>query len=55
MRSLMICTPQPLFAGDKSEKNEMGVACSTYGGGKSCIQGFDWETWGKETTGETQL
>ena len=27
-----------------SRKNEMGVACSTYGGEESCIQGFGGET-----------
>jgi len=31
-------------------KNEMGAAGSTYGVEESCIQGFDEETWGKETT-----
>ena len=38
----------------KIKKNEMGGACSTYGGGERCAQGFGGETWGKETTGETQ-
>jgi len=28
----MICTPHPTFLGDKIEKNEMGGACSAYGG-----------------------
>jgi hypothetical protein len=37
-------------AGNKIEKNEMGGACSTYGG----VQGFGRETLGKETVGETQ-
>jgi hypothetical protein len=27
MRSLMICTPYPIFAGGKIKKNEMGWAC----------------------------
>ena len=39
---------------DKIKKNVMGGACSTYGGGERCIQGFGEETRGKETTGETQ-
>ena len=30
--------------GDKIEKNEMGGACSTYGGEERCIQGFGGET-----------
>ena len=32
----------------------MGRACSMYGGGEKCIQGFGGETWGKETTWKTQ-
>jgi hypothetical protein len=28
----------------------MGGACSTYGGGERCIQGFGGETRGKKTT-----
>jgi hypothetical protein len=31
----------------------MGGACSTYEGGEKCVQGFDGETLGKETNGET--
>ena len=42
------------FAGYEIEKNEMGGACSAYGWGEKCVQGFGGETWGKETTGETQ-
>jgi len=29
---------------DKIEKNEMGGACSAYGGEERRIQGFGWET-----------
>ena len=29
----MICTPYPICAGGKIETNEMGGACSAYGGG----------------------
>ena len=54
MRNLMTCTPRPLFLGDKIEKNEIGVACSAYGGEERRIQGFGGETWGKEATWETQ-
>jgi hypothetical protein len=42
------------FAGDKIEKNEMVGACSKYGGGERCVQGFGGENWEKEITGETQ-
>jgi hypothetical protein len=30
-------------SGDQIEKNEMGEACSAYGGHESCIQGFGKE------------
>jgi len=30
------------------------VACSKYGGKEKYIQGFDGETWGKETTWKIQ-
>ena len=40
----MICTPHPIFAGDKMEKNEMGGACGTYGGRERCAQCFGGET-----------
>jgi hypothetical protein len=42
------------YAGDKIEKNEMGEACSSDGGGDMIVQGFGGETRGKEATGETQ-
>ena len=32
----------------------MGGAYGAYGWGERCAQGSDGETWGKETTGETQ-
>ena len=32
----------------------MGGACGAYGGWERHVQGFGGETWGKETTGETQ-
>jgi hypothetical protein len=32
------------------KKNEMGGACGMYGGEERCIQGFDGETCGKETS-----
>ena len=42
------------YAGDQIEKNEMGGACSTYGGEERCIQGFGGKTQRKETTWKTQ-
>jgi hypothetical protein len=42
------------FAGDKIEKNEMGGACSAYGLGVRCVQGFGGVTCGKGATEETQ-
>jgi hypothetical protein len=32
----------------------MSGACSTYGGKERYTVGFDWETYGKETTLKTQ-
>jgi hypothetical protein len=32
------------FSGNKIEKNEMGGACSEYGGEERCIEGFGGET-----------
>ena len=42
-KGLMICTPHPILFGDKIEKNEMGGACSAYGGGERRVQGFGGE------------
>jgi len=39
---------------DKIEKNEMGGACSVYGGEERRIQSFGGEISGKETTWDTQ-
>ena len=39
----MICTAHQYCAGDKTEKNEMGGACGTYGGKERCAQGFGGE------------
>jgi hypothetical protein len=37
----MICTAQPnIVRGDKIEKNEMGGACSKYGGREEACTGF---------------
>ena len=36
------------------EKNDMGGACSTYGGEERLIQDFGGETLEKETTWKTQ-
>jgi hypothetical protein len=40
----MICTPHQILFGNKIEKNEMGEACSLYGGEERRIQGFGGET-----------
>jgi hypothetical protein len=40
MRSLMNCTPQPIFF----EKNEIGEACSAFGGKERLIQSLGGET-----------
>jgi hypothetical protein len=54
MRRWIICTPQPIMSSDKIEKNELGGACSAYGGEERRIQGFGRESWGKESTWKTQ-
>ena len=42
MISLMTCTLTQYCAGDKIEKNEMGRACSVYGGRGEAYKGFWW-------------
>jgi hypothetical protein len=39
-----MCTAHQYRSGDKVEKNEMGGACSAYGGEMMRIQGFGGET-----------
>jgi hypothetical protein len=38
------CVEGSYCVGDKIEKNAMGGACSMYGGGERCVQGFGGET-----------
>ena len=38
----LYCSPK-YCSGDKIEKNEMGGACSAFGGEERCIQGFGGE------------
>jgi hypothetical protein len=40
-------------SGDKIEKNDMRVACSSDAGEDKRVRGFGGETGGNETTGET--
>jgi len=40
----MICTLHPILLGYIIEKNEIGGACSAYGGDERGIQGFGGET-----------
>jgi len=44
MKSLMMGTPHQIHSGEQIEKNEMGGACSTYGGKERYIQGFGGAT-----------
>jgi hypothetical protein len=50
----MMCTSDPLFSGDKIEKNEMDGACKANVEEDMPIQSFGGETGRKETTWETQ-
>jgi len=54
MRTVMICTLTQYCSGDKIDINEMGGVSTACGGEERRIQGFDGETWGKETTLEFQ-
>jgi hypothetical protein len=40
----MICTITKYYLGDQIKKNEVGGACSTYGGEARCIQDFGGDT-----------
>jgi hypothetical protein len=42
MKSLMICTAHQIVSGYKIDKNEMGGACSAYGGRGEGYTGFWW-------------
>jgi len=44
MRSFVICTPRLYLLGNQIKKNEMGGACSMYGGQERCIQGYGGDT-----------
>jgi len=50
----MICAPHQIYSGNHMGNHDMGGACSTFGGGERCIQGFGGSTLGKETTWKTQ-
>ena len=54
MRNLVICFPYPILFERIIEKDEMGGACSTYGGEERRMKGLGGETSGKETTWKTQ-
>jgi hypothetical protein len=40
----VICIHENFFSVYQIDKNEMGGACSMYGGEKQCIQGFSGDT-----------
>jgi hypothetical protein len=39
----MLNAPRQILFGNQIKRNEMGVACGTYGAEESCIQGFGGE------------
>jgi hypothetical protein len=43
-RSFVICTAHQILFGRPNKKDELGTACSWYGGKERCIQGLSWET-----------
>jgi hypothetical protein len=44
MRSFMLCCPHHILLIDQIMNNEVGGACSMYGGEERCIQSFGVET-----------
>ena len=40
MRGLLICTPHHIYWSEEIKNNEMGGACSMFGGEESCTHGF---------------
>jgi len=50
----MICTSHQTLFWWWNREEWCGRACSTYGGKERCIQCFDVENWGKQSTWKTQ-
>ena len=40
---------------DRIEKNEMGGECNMVRCEETCMQGFSWEIWSKQTNWQTQV
>ena len=55
MRGLIIALFTKHYSGDQIEKNEIGGACSAYGGEERYLQGYGGETRGKETNRKIQV
>jgi hypothetical protein len=55
MRGLMIVLFTKHYSSDQIEKNEMGGACSAYGGEERHLQDYGGETRRKETNWKTQV
>ena len=51
----MICTPHQYGVGDQIQKNEMGGACSMYGGGQDVYSVLVGEPEGKRPLGIPRL
>jgi hypothetical protein len=54
LRSLMVCILHKYYLGVRIEKNEIGGACSTYGGEERYVQDIGGKIGGKETTWKTE-
>jgi hypothetical protein len=52
-RTFMIFILIKYYSGGQIKKNEIGVACDTYGREGKCIQSFGGETLRKETISKT--
>jgi len=51
LTTLRICTPHPIFTGDKIEKNEMGWACGALVEERGVYRVFVWKPDGKRPLG----
>jgi hypothetical protein len=51
----MICSPRPVSSGNKTEKNEMGGACSAYGERRGVYRDLVGKREGKRRVGRPRV